>query len=255
MARNERDKMVDRISALLKKTIENGCTEDEAASAAAKAQELLFKYNLTIDEVLQEDEQGEQFEVVFSEDTFGVQAQQDWKLQFAAMIARYYFCKCVFHGKRGFTFIGREHNVQVARMVDGWLRQNLLAMCHDGAREIKTDDFWSSKDARRARKDYRESFLWGGYSAVRDYLEKQYNEQVEGSQGLVIFDDKAIATAMNERWGKLGTAKIRQQINNRDAYNAGIKGGNTLTQQLGRSVNGSRSAAPGISSGRKALAG
>jgi hypothetical protein len=47
----EREKIAARIRALLAKTVENGCTEDEAVSAAAKAAELLARYNLTVDEV------------------------------------------------------------------------------------------------------------------------------------------------------------------------------------------------------------
>lgn len=47
----ERDKIAARIRALLAKTVANGCTEDEAIAAAAKAAEMLTRYNLTIDEV------------------------------------------------------------------------------------------------------------------------------------------------------------------------------------------------------------
>jgi Protein of unknown function (DUF2786). len=48
---NDRDRIAARIRALLAKTVENGCTEDEAVAAAAKAAEMLAKYNLTVDEV------------------------------------------------------------------------------------------------------------------------------------------------------------------------------------------------------------
>lgn len=47
----EREKIAARIRALLQKTVDNGCTEDEAVAAAAKAAELLQRYNLTVDEV------------------------------------------------------------------------------------------------------------------------------------------------------------------------------------------------------------
>ena len=47
----EREKIAARIRALLAKTVENGCTEDEAIAAAAKAAEMLARYNLTLDEV------------------------------------------------------------------------------------------------------------------------------------------------------------------------------------------------------------
>lgn len=47
----ERDKIAARIRALLANTVENACTEDEAVAAAAKAAEMLKRYNLTVDEV------------------------------------------------------------------------------------------------------------------------------------------------------------------------------------------------------------
>jgi hypothetical protein len=47
----EREKIAARIRALLSKTVENGCTEAEAISAAEKVAEMLAAYNLTVDEV------------------------------------------------------------------------------------------------------------------------------------------------------------------------------------------------------------
>jgi hypothetical protein len=47
----EREKIAGRIRALKAKTVEYGCTEDEAIAAAEKVAELLAAYNLTLDEV------------------------------------------------------------------------------------------------------------------------------------------------------------------------------------------------------------
>lgn len=47
----DREKIAGRIRALLAKTVENGCTEEEALSAAAMAADMLRRYNLTVDEV------------------------------------------------------------------------------------------------------------------------------------------------------------------------------------------------------------
>src|SRR5258707_616886 len=45
------DKLKTRIQALRAKTIDNGCTEDEALSAAAKVAELLDRYDLSLSDV------------------------------------------------------------------------------------------------------------------------------------------------------------------------------------------------------------
>ena len=47
----EREKIAAKIRALRAKTIDNGCTEDEAIAAAAKVAEMLERYNLSLDEV------------------------------------------------------------------------------------------------------------------------------------------------------------------------------------------------------------
>lgn len=46
MSEVQRDAVVRRIQALLQKTVENGCTEEEAIAAAAKAGELMDAYRL-----------------------------------------------------------------------------------------------------------------------------------------------------------------------------------------------------------------
>ncbi|MGN5375843.1 DUF2786 domain-containing protein [Sphingomonas hankookensis] len=46
----DRDALARRIRALRAKTVENGCTEEEAASAAGMLATLLAKYNMTLDE-------------------------------------------------------------------------------------------------------------------------------------------------------------------------------------------------------------
>jgi Protein of unknown function (DUF2786). len=45
------DKLKLRIQALRAKTIDNGCTEDEALSAAAKVAELLDRYDLSLTDI------------------------------------------------------------------------------------------------------------------------------------------------------------------------------------------------------------
>ena len=45
------DRLVQRIQALRAKTVEQGCTEQEALAAAAKVAELLDRYGLSLSEV------------------------------------------------------------------------------------------------------------------------------------------------------------------------------------------------------------
>lgn len=47
-----REKIATRIRALAAMTVENGCTEEEAITAARKLAEMLASYNMTLDEAL-----------------------------------------------------------------------------------------------------------------------------------------------------------------------------------------------------------
>lgn len=60
------EKLRARIQALRSKTIENGCTEDEALSAAAKVAELLNRYDLSLTDVEIREEACERLEFVAS---------------------------------------------------------------------------------------------------------------------------------------------------------------------------------------------
>ncbi len=50
-AQNDLDRVIQRIQALRAKTIDRGCTEEEAMAAAAKVSELLERHDLTLDEI------------------------------------------------------------------------------------------------------------------------------------------------------------------------------------------------------------
>lgn len=50
LSADERAKLAARVRALRAKTVENGCTEDEAIAAAEKVAEILERYNMTLDE-------------------------------------------------------------------------------------------------------------------------------------------------------------------------------------------------------------
>lgn len=116
---SERERIAARIRALLAKTVENGCTEDEAVAAAAKAAEMLARHNLTIDEVqIRESkfkEHSERYDDILGERTWIV----------ADAIAHLVECR-YWRSNPGvhpvsITFFGFDHEVEIA--------QYLMAIC------------------------------------------------------------------------------------------------------------------------------
>lgn len=116
---DNRDKIAGRIRALLTKTVENGCTEDEAIAAARMAAALLAKYNMTLDET-------ELRSNPFKRGTFQREdeiGERLWKL--ADAIAKLTGSR-YWRSRRGvvpieITFFGFAHEVEISKY--------LLAIC------------------------------------------------------------------------------------------------------------------------------
>lgn len=108
----EREKIAARIRALRSKTVANGCTEEEAMSAAELLAKLLAQYNMTLDEAELRESPFERTSV----------KQDDWvgeKLWVVAdgiaflTGARYWSSRPGF--VREVSFFGFKHEVEVAR--------------------------------------------------------------------------------------------------------------------------------------------
>ena len=113
--------IINKVKALLSKTTNSGCTEAEAQIAIAKANELITKYNISIDEI---DNKAE-------EEVWGqgkVIEAGKWTLDinvFNGVVTQYFFVKSIKFGNgergigRGFTlyFYGKRENVVTAKYI------------------------------------------------------------------------------------------------------------------------------------------
>lgn len=120
------EKILDKVRKLLAKASDPSVTEAEAASYAAKAQEILAAHNLAISDVPEvEREDGVEQETIVLR--YG---ETGWRKRIAIETAKLYFCQMVqtkvydkdadghfvfpLRSKRGYIFVGRPHNVAVA---------------------------------------------------------------------------------------------------------------------------------------------
>src|SRR5260221_7757011 len=85
---SDREKMLDKVRALMAKTTENGCTEEEALAALAKARALMDAYEITDAELKLTKEEG----AVFRREPPGTRDPHGIKRQLATSVAR--FCQC-----------------------------------------------------------------------------------------------------------------------------------------------------------------
>lgn len=106
--------ILSRVQALLNKTVEKGCTPEEAAAATALAQNLLFKHNLTIAQAKDHRKTGAEAIKNHTTKVRGAKVSYRWRQSLANCIASYNWCSVIVDA-RGETIwiIGKPSNVAV----------------------------------------------------------------------------------------------------------------------------------------------
>ncbi|PDT87743.1 hypothetical protein CO669_22960 [Bradyrhizobium sp. Y36] len=219
------DKLKLRIQALRAKTIANGCTEDEALSAAAKVAELLDRHDLSLSDVELRASPCERrvFEThrkkrIPLDDCIGAIA---------------HFCDCrVWReknagGENVYVFFGLGADVEVA---------HYLAELIDGAVRAELGRFKTSVDYGRFRHQQRHlanaSFALGMVSSIADRLValKTSRDQVNEStgRGLVVLKTSVVDVELDKLDLKLRTTRSTSRTVSMTAYEAGGAAGASL---------------------------
>lgn len=112
----ERDNVINKIRKLLK--LQYGAekigSEGEAFAAAEAIRRLLTEYNLTLDDVGQ-DEEKQQIEMTEDAISFVDNYGFNWKKVLMSTICEFNFCTMYIRGDKKMLIIGAEHNVIVCR--------------------------------------------------------------------------------------------------------------------------------------------
>ena len=195
----DREKIAARIRALLQKTVENGCTEDEAIAAAAKAAEMLERYNLSVDEV---EMRASPF-TTHTEAHDDLAAERFWKV--AAAISElthtHYWTSRAGVRPIEISFFGFEHEVLCA--------QYLQAICNRS--------MWQESDklqrqiallAPHVRRRRTAAFLDGMSDRLARRIRNLITPRPAGT-GLVVLHDQLVAAAMAEHGHKVESSRAR----------------------------------------------
>jgi Protein of unknown function (DUF2786) len=116
----EREKLLDKVKALLSKTVENGCTEQEALAALAKARAMMDAYEIDDAELKLTKEEG----AVFRREPPGTRDPHGIKRQLATSVARFCGCKAWRDTRKEgapLVFCGIQSDAQLAT----WLLDHL----------------------------------------------------------------------------------------------------------------------------------
>jgi hypothetical protein len=225
------DKLRTRIQGLRAKTIDNGCTEGEALSAAAKVAELLDRYDLSLTDV-------EIREAPCEERVYETHLKKRIPLdECVGAIAA--FCDCrVWReknatGEARFVFFGLRSDVEVA---------HYLAELIDGAVRAELGRYKVSADYKRFRHQERHlanaSFTLGMCASIADRLVAMKAERdgvIQSSgRGLVVLKAAVVDTELQKLGLKLravqeGPGRMISPL----AYDAGGAAGESVALNPG----------------------
>jgi hypothetical protein len=189
----EREKLLSKIRALLAKTLEAGCTEDEAMAALSKAQAMRDAYDVTEAELNLTKEE----KAVFRCEPPGTKDPHRIKWQMLYGVEN--FCNCKAWRKNrakggGLVFCGLPADVQFAT----WLLDTLAAFVQAELVEYLMDAAPSNED----RKDAIRGFVAGCARRIEERLLElcKQSEAVATSnaKALVVVKDAAIKAKMEE---------------------------------------------------------
>lgn len=218
----QREKICARIRALLAKTVENGCTEDEAIAAAAKAAEMLERYNLSVDEV----QMRESPFAKHSERRDDLVGERLWKP--AVAISELTGARC-WTGQAGaapeINFFGFEHEVLVAKY--------LLEICGNAMR-------WHEERQRNSMRLLHHSvqrrrvipFLDGMADRLHARIMAIKPPRAAGT-GLVVLHRELVDQALKDDGINLSKRNMRGSRDFDDAYADGLSAADRVALNKG----------------------
>lgn len=210
-----RERIARIARALAAKTVENGCTEDEALAAAEQLAKVLRDHNMTMDEAEARETPFKHHEEAH-EDGVG---QRLWKVADGVSYltgTRYWTSPAGFRPVR-VHFFGYEHEVDVARY--------LLEIC---ARAMRGERDRLRKAYALLRPEVRKRrivpFLDGMADSLRRRL-KAMKPTLPPGKGLVVLRDELVVKAMEEEGIRLTAQQERRSRAYAETYRAGVEAG------------------------------
>jgi hypothetical protein len=221
----ELDKLKTRIQALRAKTIGNGCTEDEALSAAAKVAELLDRYDLSLTDVEMREAPCERLEY---------ETRRKKRIPIDGCIgAVAHFCDCrVWReknqtGEARYVFFGLRSDIAVAVY---------LTEVIDTAIRTELGRYKTSLEYARFRHKERHmansSFALGMVASIEDKLTAMKDRRDDANRstgrGLVILKTAIVDAELEKLDLNLRTQRGARRMVSTAAYEAGSIAGASL---------------------------
>jgi Protein of unknown function (DUF2786) len=221
------ESLVDKIKALLNKTVENGCTEAEALAALSKARAMMDAYEVTAEEL-----QLSKVEVAILRGEPS-DARDPHKIKWYLGSAVGKFCDCkIWRSSEGFQFCGLASDVEFAM----WLLDYLTDF-------VQAELVWYLTGClapRDERKKIVKGFVLGCTGRISDKLvelcRRPAAQRTDNSRALVAIKSTAITEKLRELGITLRQSSGRCRSFSETALEAGRIAGDRAS--FGRPVSG-----------------
>jgi hypothetical protein len=211
--------------------------EHEAAIALEKAQEMLFKHNLSRASIGNVDE-GPTSQGIGKVD-ITEQHGYPWKKSLAHVIARNNLCRVITsnHAKTIHIF-GTPDNVRSVLEMYYWLAEQLIRLAGPGYREYK------HQGGFEAARTWNSGFYHGAITTLKERLKKPLEEFSQGPGHALVLTNAALVDAGVKRIYP-HTSKSQGSYRMGDGYFSGKTAGNNVTIGRARPLSGARPALAG----------
>lgn len=213
---DSRKKMLERVRAIMAKTMANGCTEGEAMAALEKARELMAAYDISEADLGQtQAQEGATIVATGADDPYNI------KDRLATGIAKFTRCKVWRNSRTGVTFCGLESEAAFAQ----WLLETLQAFV---LRELKAHQATRKSQGMPNPRIISSSFVWGCAARIYKRLCELAPQEPATTAGnaLVVSRNALIDAAMAASGITIGTRRKTRIRVDHAAYGAGMAAGN-----------------------------
>ena len=213
------EKILNKIKNLLD-LANNNPNENEAIAAALKAQELMAKYDIELEQLDDKKETREIVKEVYRQS--GKHEMKRWKIGLASIIAENFRCKVYFINKQDVVFYGYKEDAKIAIQVFTYL--------YEIGNKFAVRYYNKCKKEGRETRGVMNTYLIGFRDGVAEVLEKQCT-------ALMIVTPKEVTESFDEmakNW-KTSTTTLRMS-GDTAAYSNGKSDGKDMA--TARSIKG-----------------
>lgn len=194
----------DKIRKLLELS-NNNPSEHEAMAAALKAQELMAKYDLTIEQVKDKPESREIIEAIYHHT--GKHEMKKWKYRLADIVSNNFRCKMFMCGHEEIVFYGYKEDASIALQVFSYL--------YESGNKLAVRYYNQCRKEGQYTKGVMNAYLMGFSKGVASVLEKQ-------CKALMIITPQEVIDGFNEKTKGFRTVTRSISMSKNDAaFNAG----------------------------------